>query len=221
MDLRRHVSRVLLVCGGLAVLAGAHAQEMDCGDPFAKTSNGPYDYRTTTADKRAMVEGRHFTEDVRMMRKGSSTKNLAGDIAYTLNVYPNHPQALMTMAEWSMRSGRNPPEGTRYTVECWFERGVRFRPDDPMVRMAYGIYLFRKARHQAAVTQFEAALKNGGDSPNLRYNLGLAYFEVGDFDKALASAHSAYRGGFSLPGLRDKLKRAGRWSEPEQQTATN
>jgi tetratricopeptide (TPR) repeat protein len=210
----RGISTGLLALAATAASAGAVAQQMDCGNPFDKVSNGPYDYRTAAADKKAMVEGRHFNADVRMMRRGSTTKNLAGDIAYTLNVFPNHPEALMTMAEWSIRSRRNPPEGTRYTVECWFERGIRFRPDDPMVRMTYGIYLFRKAQPKKAVEQFEAALEQGGDSPNLRYNLGLAYVEVRDYAKARENAHRAYAEGFSLPGLKEKLVRAGQWREP-------
>src|SRR5690606_28943269 len=132
-----------------------------------------------------------FTDDVRSMRSGSTTKDLAADIAYTLRTFPNHHAALSTMAEWSIRSGRNPPAGSRYTVECWFERSIKFRPDDYTVRMLYGIYLSRKSRDRDAITQYEKALEVGGDTPNLRYNLGLAYVEVREFDKALENAHRA------------------------------
>jgi hypothetical protein len=38
------------------------------------------------------------------------------------------------------------PKGSGFSVDCWFDRAVRFRPEDPNVRMLYGIYLLRKGR---------------------------------------------------------------------------
>lgn len=149
-----------------------------------------------------------------MMRRGSSGKDLGGDIAYTLRVFPNHHQALMTMGDWSMKTKLNPPPKGQYTVECWFDRATRFAPDDAMVKVVFGTYLVKRGKPQEAIEQFETALAQAGDNANVHYNLGLAYVELKQYDKALESAHAAYRLGFPLPGLKNLLRRAGVWREP-------
>jgi len=105
------------------------------------------------------------------------------------------------------------PRGARFTVACYFARGVRFAPDDGAVRVLYGIYLSRNGKKSEAVEQLQAAQELVGDDPNLHYNLGLAYFDLKDYDKALLHAQKAYELGFPLPGLRDKLKKAGKWRD--------
>ncbi|MGH7178222.1 MAG: tetratricopeptide repeat protein [Tepidisphaeraceae bacterium] len=114
----------------------------------------------------------------------------------------------------SFKENRVKPRGSTYTVECWFDRAVRFTPNDGAVRVLFGIYLLRQGEKQRAITQFEEAQRLAGDDPNIPYNLGLAYFDLGDYEKALAQAHRAYALGFPLPGLRHKLQQAGKWREP-------
>lgn len=184
-----------------------------CGDPASEGSNAQ-DYRTASPEARHVVERRHFTEDVRMMRRGTSTSEIGADVAYTLRKFPNHYQALMTMGDYALKVKRNPPPGGQYTVECWFERAMRFKPDDAMVKTAYGLYLIKASRPKDAVTQLEAAAAQAGDDANVHYNLGLAYADLKQYDKAVKSAHVAYRLGFPLPGLKNKLQRAGVWREP-------
>lgn len=209
--------RTLRYCFTLAFLVtslpAAFAQGSICGNPY-DASTGPWDYRTASVEQRKIVENRHFTANVRMMRRGNTTKNLAGDIAYTLRVLPNHHQALMTMGNWSLKTKSNPPPDGQYTVECWFERAMVFAPDDAMVKVVFGTYLLKRGQSQEAVEQLEAALKQAGANANVYYNLGLAYVSLKEYDKALDSAHTAYRLGFPLPGLRNMLKRAGAWREP-------
>lgn len=198
-----------LLCSASPV---AWAQAGACGDPGSEGSG--QDYRTASAEARLVVERRHFTDDVRMMRRGTSTSELAADIAYTLRKFPNHYQALMTMGDYALKVKRNPPPGGQYTVECWFERAIRFRPDDAMVKTVYGLYLIKASRPKDAVTQLETAVEQAGDDANVHYNLGLAYADLKQYDKALQSAHAAYRLGFPLPGLKNRLQRAGAWREP-------
>ncbi len=189
----------------------ARAQAPLCGNPF-EASTGPWDYRTATPAQRAVVENRHFTPEVRMMRKGAGTsRNLAADIAYTLRVFPNHHQALMTMSEWALKIRQDPPPDAVYTVACWFERALRFAPDDALVKVVYGTALIKRGRTQDAIGYLEGALAVAGDDANVYYNLGLAYFDLKDYTKSLANAHAAYRLGFPLPGLKNKLERAGAW----------
>lgn len=193
--------------------SGAYAQVHLCGSPF-QNHYGPFDYRTATAKQKLAVESVHYTPEIQQMKAGNTTTNLAGDLAYTLKVFPNHHGALKTMADWSVRTQRNPARGGHYTVECWFDRALRFRPDDPMVKMLFGVYLLQKGKSKEAVEQLEAARTDGRPNANLHYNLGLAYVKLGRFDQALESAHVAYGLGFPLPGLKTQLVRAGKWREP-------
>ncbi len=184
----------------------------NCGDPFSNPT-GPWDYRTAHKQDKWVVERRHYTEGIRQLKEGNTGK-LAGDVSYTLRVFPNHVNALMTMADWSIKTKKNPPDGTLYTVECWFERGMHFRPDDPMVKVAYGVYLIKRSEYDKAVQHLEAAVAQDSGNGNAYYNLGLAYLGMKNNEKALESAWRAYALGFPLPGLRTRLAKAGAWREP-------
>lgn len=83
-----------------------------------------------------------------------------------------------------------------------------------MVKMVYAIYLVKKGRNNEALKYLNDAIQLDEDNANLYYNIGLVYLDLNQFDKALHYAHRAYQMGFQLPGLRDRLKRAGKWSEP-------
>jgi len=182
-----------------------------CGE--LRNSFGPWDYRAAPKAALENVETNHFDTGVEGLAKGV-TGSLGGDLSYTLRVFPNHPRALLAMMRLSFKENREKPRGSIYTVECWFDRAVRFTPNDASVRVLYGVYLIRKGDKNEAVTQLKEAEGLAGDDPNVPYNLGLAYFDLGDYDKALEQAHRAYALGFPLPGLRHKLQEAGRWRDP-------
>ena len=209
----RRLRRWLLPLLVIAAPQCALALDAVCGDPM-NNGTGPWDYRHTDRKTIRMVENRHYTPEIRALQHGTSTKDLAVDVAYTLRVFPNHPHALLTMADWSLKTHANPPRGGQYSVECWFQRGMYFRPDDGMVKAVYGIYLIKKHKPLEAIKQFETAIEQGQTGANVYYNLGLAYLDADEFDKALASAHRAYAAGFPLPGLRNRLQREGKWRDP-------
>lgn len=194
-------------------LTGAQASSYEVCGPL-KIGFGPFDYRTIPAEQKQLVEGAHFTREVEMLVKGNSTQFPGGDLSYTLGAMPNHHRALMSMMNLSFKEKRDKPRGSRYTVDCWFYRAIRFSPDDGMVRMIHGIYLLKRGRQDKAIDEFEEARKTVGDNANLHYNLGLAYFEAKNYDSALFHAQEAYRLGFPLEGLRRKLTAAGKWREP-------
>ena len=195
----------------LALTSVASSQESVCGS--LSNYYGPIDYRTTTPSGRANVEIPHFPPKVENLTGVSTSITQAGDISYTLRVFPNHPRALMSMMKLAEREKKDKPGDSTYSMACWFERAERFRPDDAMVKVLHGIYLTRKGKKQEAMAKLDAALELGIPSPNVDYNIGLTYFDLGQFDKALQAAHRAYGAGFPLPGLRDKMKRAGKWKD--------
>jgi tetratricopeptide (TPR) repeat protein len=210
MDMR---GRLIFSGGVLVVLLGvaiaAQAQSLGCGD--FEHHYGPFDYRTASKKQRDLVERFHFTQDVASLKKGASTSKIAGDISYTLLAFPNHPRALMAMSDLARREHTRKPDGSTYDVDCWFERAIRFRPDDPMVRYVLGISKLKDGDAAEAVKQLDIAEKAFPDDPMVHYNLGLAYLDLKDYDKARSQAQRAYDLGAQLPGLRELLKKAGKW----------
>ena len=207
----RHDMARRLLCGLLASLASAavHAQGA-CGG--FENNFGPFDYYAHP-DKHSIVERFHFTPDVENLIRGSSNAHPGGDIAYTLRAFPNHPRALNAMARLSTKESRAQPQGSTYTVDCWIERGMRFRPKDAMVPMLYGLHLLRVNRTSEALKYLESARNSGIQDANLHYNLGLAYVKLKRYDEAMTEARKAYAMGFPLPGLRNQLQRAGKWRD--------
>jgi tetratricopeptide (TPR) repeat protein len=200
---------LLFLIALLGIARPAAADESTCGT--LRNTYGPYDYRSATARQIQLVEDYHFTPEVEMLKHGKSGLTIGGDLDYTLRAMPNHHRALVAMMNLGFKIKKSPPPGAQWPVECYFDRAIRFRPDDGAVRTIYGIYMFRHGRTADAIAQFETATTLGDDSGSLHYNAGLAYFELGDYDNAVAHAKKAAELGFALPGLRDKLTKAGKW----------
>lgn len=192
----------------------AHAFE-PCGS--LQNAYGPFDYRTQR-HKLEIVEAYHFDEGVESLQRGKSGR-LGGDIDYTLRASPNHPRALMAMTRLAQREKTEKPQSANYSVACYFDRAVRFAPDDATVRTLFAVYLNKKGQKTKAIEQLKAAEKYAGRSANVAYNMGLVYLDLNDFENALKYARIAYDGGFPLPGLRNRLKRAGKWRDPASKPA--
>jgi len=203
---------------GLAVHGLAYSQAQPyqpsalglCGP--LENAHGPFDYRTASREDRQLVEGAHFTPSVESLRQGNRG-TLGSDIDYTLRAFHNHPRALYAMTRLAERSRTNRPQGAHYPVECYYDRAIRFQPNDAMVRGLYAAFLIEHGRPDEARSQLKAAEEFGSADPQVVYNLGLAYFDLKEFDRSLAFARRAYSMGIGFPGLRDKLKKAGKWRE--------
>jgi len=204
------ISRVLIP-GILLLLVAlpAHGEYEACGSLDNKV--GPFDYRTNKGQLE-IVERFHFTPSVENLIKGN-TGPLGGDLSYTLRASPNHARALAAMANLALRDHTDQPHGAKFTIQCFFDRAIRFAPDDGTVYMIYGTYLFRSGAKAKGLKALETAEHYSLDSGNLHYNLGLVYFDAKEYDKALLHAQKAYALGFSLPGLRNKLVAAGKWRD--------
>jgi tetratricopeptide (TPR) repeat protein len=173
---------------------------------------GPFDYYTHR-DKLPIVERHHFTADVEFLRK-HLTGPFGADIDYTLRAFPNHPRALGAMIRLGELEQRELPAGARYSIYCYIERAIRFRPNDGNAQLMMATFLLKKGRGDEAAVHLERAVALAGDDGNLHYNLGLAFYRLQRWDEALIHAHTAYRLGFDLPGLRKLLTAAGKWQEP-------
>ena len=201
----------------VAAVQGAHAQGTpepisDCGTLYSAGQYGPYDFRNEK-DKLPIVLGAHFQPYVEALVRGHTNVTPGGDIDYTLRAIPNHPNALISMMRLGEKEKTAKPRGSRYSVECWFERAIRFRPDDQVVRMIYTGFLTKANRNSEALGQLQVVVNGAKDSAFTHYNAGLLYFDLGEYAKASAQAHRAAELGLDRPELREKLKAAGRWTD--------
>jgi tetratricopeptide (TPR) repeat protein len=192
---------------GAVMWTGTLQAQQVCGGSLGQNSWGrPLDYRDPgEQDSLDLVERFHFTRDTENLVKGVNVP-LPGDIHYTLMRFVNHYRALNSMATWQLKNGFR--EGQEYfPADCYFERAAAFTPDDPMVYVIWGNYLFRKKDFPRALEIYGRAEELGPDNAEVHYNLGLLYIEMKDLVRAQEHADKAYSLGYPLPGLRNKLKR--------------
>jgi tetratricopeptide (TPR) repeat protein len=202
-----------LVSGLVAMIMLAASTSVQAANYCGSIGNayGPFDYRDPAAmDMLAAVEGGHFTPNVEKLISGI-TGSLGQELDYTLRAFPNHQRALASLARLGLRNKATHINGTKWSVECYFNRAVRFKPDDDGVRVLYGSYLFRLGRIDEAIEQLNEAVGLAPENATANYNLGLLYLEKKDYAKALAFAKKAETLGFPLPGLKNKLVEMGKW----------
>jgi tetratricopeptide (TPR) repeat protein len=192
------------------LLLAAAAGALDCGVLSPQPSGGDY-LDPAAADKLKVVEAFHFTPEVEALRRGSSG-SIAGDLAYTLEHFPNHHRALAAMARLAERQHTAHPAGARYSVECYFERALRFNSGDTQARKLYAGWLLSAQRHDEALDQLTRVTEATPNDAAAQYNLGLLLLKRKDYAGARAHAHHAYALGFPFPGLRQQLQRAGQWT---------
>lgn len=198
-------------------LAGAQTTpslDRSCGDLTENSFRKPIDYNAAPPELISNVETHHFPPYVERLERGKTDDSSGSDIAYTLRTFPNHPRALMAMSNLGRKEKTDKPRKSTFTIQCWFQRAIFFRPEDGMVRMVYGIDLMKSKRYQEAIAQFKKSEEFLESNGNLFYNLGLAYFEIGEYEMANEYAQKAYYSGFVLPGLKKKLESKNKWKEP-------
>lgn len=129
-----------------------------------------------------------------------------GDCQFMLNYFPNHPTALLTLADICL-AWKSP----KCNPDPYFESAIIVNPRIASPYVTQGIYMMRAGRAKDAVPLLEQAAALEPNSVNAQYNLGLAYFDVKQYDAANDAAQRAYALGAPVPGLRDKLKKVGSW----------
>ena len=216
--LGRRIKWVLAVAVACLQPMVAMAQSVDdnnlCGNPFSNHF-GPFDYRSADQATKNLVEKAHFTRGVETMTQPATTTvaAMAGDVGYTLRVFPNHHRALITMMRLGERHKTDLPPSAFFTVDCYFERAIRFRPDDTVARLLYVRYLTKLKRDELVKYHILLAQKYAGDNAMSNYNVGLVAFETGEFETALAQANRAKELGDPRPELEQQLRKAGRWRD--------
>ncbi|MBN9132056.1 MAG: tetratricopeptide repeat protein [Nitrosospira multiformis] len=171
-----------------------------------------HDYISGDKHLLGLVEQAHFTSNIENLRHGNSG-SLGGELSYTLMMFPNHHRALAAFGKLSLREKTLKPVGAKYSVGCFFDRAIRFKPNDAIVRMVYGNYLLKAGKADEATEQLRIAVGLEPENPTINYNLGLLYLKQKDYEQAKTYAKKAYELEFPLPGLKNQLKQAGKWDE--------
>lgn len=203
----------LTVILALACLSAQARANGYCGD--LSNAFGPFDYRKAASEyshQQHLVESAHFTSDVENLVKGS-TGSIGGDLDYTLRAFPNHHRALASVAKLALRTKGPTGIGLKYSFDCYFERALRFQPDDDAVHMIYGTYQFKRGHTAVAIEQLQSAVELNPDNASANYNLGLIYAQQKDYDKARQYAEKAYALDYPAQALKNKLIALGKWTE--------
>ena len=194
--------------------------EPDCGPLYIPNKYGPFDYRMLAPVDRDLVERAHFSYEYEAYLQGKDWSARpgnpgppAGGFSYTLWAFPNQLRALAAMEDLGIRYKSEKPRGAGLRVHCYFQRAVRFVPNDADVRALYGYYYARRGKVAEARQQLEKAEALDSSKANVWLYVAFAYLEIKDFEKSLTAAKRAYAAGYSLPGLRRRLERAGAWRD--------
>lgn len=213
----KHTITLALLLSLAAMAQAANAAEAGkkpyCG-PLAN-SFGPFDYRAPGDPANlSIVETHHFNEGVEAGLTGMGSL-VGGDLDYTLRAFPNHARALNTLIIMTKRNrGAAQIPGAHYATECYFERAVRFQPEDSAAWALYAQFLYATGHSERALPMLQKAAELSPENATINYNVGLAYAQQKDYDKALPFAQKAYAAGFPLQGLKQKMVTAGKWVEP-------
>lgn len=213
--LSKHVKSLVFTLVGLLLSFGAIAQERAAACGELSNHYGPFDYRTDQGPKIDIVNQYHFTPNVEALVRGQAG-SIAQDLSYTLKVVPNHHRALLAMMRYGQRLKSPHVKDAGYSVDCYFQRALRFRSDDTVARLMYANYLTNHGRRDEALLHIEQVGAKAGENAFTHYNMGLAYLELKEYEKALAQAHKAMALGFLQSALRDKLAEAGHWRDPPE-----
>jgi tetratricopeptide (TPR) repeat protein len=179
---------------------------------------GPFDYNVERGGGLQQVERVHFTPAVEALLRGSSGY-LGGDLSYTLNAFPNHHRALASIMRWGAMTKNPQPPHLQFSIDCYFDRATRFRPNDTVVRSLYAMHLAQTGRRADALKQLEFARGVAGDSPISLNNIGLVYLELKEFELARQSARAAMALGFANPPLVRRLQAVNQWDDAAEAAA--
>ncbi|HEX9627609.1 MAG TPA: tetratricopeptide repeat protein [Acidiferrobacterales bacterium] len=191
---------------------------------------GPFDYYNPPKGSRGLVETHHFGPKTELFLRQGAYCRVWGDYDYTLRAFPNHPQALVAMAEFlEKHPGCQPSVSKNQSVadligeiergawrerdaDYYFQKGIEFAPQYAKTRLLYGQHLQEKRRYDAALRQYLDAEKIAPNSADVHYHLGKLYLETGEIAKALSHARRAYQHGDPPADLKQQLVERGAWN---------
>lgn len=178
---------------------------------------GPHDYtQRALIDpyRLTVVEKRHFTPTVENLVGGETSSTPDGDLLYTLNAWPNHPRALLSMIRYQLKI-RDKLVKDKLTLppECYLQRAINFSPADYISYSLFGYYLHKVGYPEKAVKSYEKALELSNNNAKIAYSFSLLLIDLKRYDEASAYAKIAYQKPGAPLGLKQKLQKLGVWKD--------
>lgn len=182
---------------------------------------GPFDYTTLTKEDSApghrlgIVENAHFTAEVENLISGkTSGANPSGDLHYTLNAWPNHHRALLSVIRFQLNINNNlTPHKLSTPPECYLQRAINFSPADAITYSLYGYYLHKIGQQEKAAIYYKKALTLDPDNTKFAYSFSLVLIDLKRYKDAVKYAKIAYQNPKTPTGLKQKLEKSGFWYE--------
>jgi tetratricopeptide (TPR) repeat protein len=213
---------LLMLACGQAVAARSSAPWVGyslAGKPclYSGSSHQYFDYRNAADLKNLpIVEHYHFTPAVENHSAGVSD-SVAGDLHYTLTIFPNHHRALLSVIRYQLKWQQRliPANQHLKTLpECYLQRAIAFNADDAMPLSLYGYYLNQIGKPKQAIDYYQQALTLQPDDAKIAYALGQLYLQQQQPSEALRYAEIAYRNGQPPLTLKQQLQALGVWPAP-------
>lgn len=220
---------IWMACGMISIVmfSPAFSAEIDCGplvnDGLTWDYNDPKNWQPSADAPQSrikLVENVHFKPYIEALIKGNTSgEDPFGDIEYTLRRFPNHHRALWAISRYfrstkykaSAKRNVNRFGDWKRTPHCFFDRAIRFRPNDSKVRTIYAAHLHLSGASDQSLEQYRVAESLGADSPDFYYNYGLLLFDLKKYPESKQMAINARNQGHPLQGLINKLDNAGYW----------
>lgn len=214
------VGLLALLCASAAPMpVCAQVSAEFCGELRQRLQAGPWDYRVDRQHL-PLVENAHFMPQTERLIRGTSGTKVGQDFDYTLNKFPNHARALLALIKLNQRYPDPTVTELPRPPECYFERAIRFAPDDLVVRMIYAQFLNWQKRSAEAMAQLNLVAEKGAGNPLTHRSLGLLFLEMGEHEKALEQAWALQALMPEITLLKDELLKRGQWREkPVEQAA--
>ena len=206
---------VALIAGGSIALA------QECGPVPLPGAAGPYDYVDAKYSWNLNDISQNHWVPAQQELAAKRVQYALRELNFLLIRVPNHYPGLFELGrieqhypgisyDPSLTGSKDimffPP-----TAECYFDRALRYRPNDPTLRMLFGLYYHKSKHLEKALAQYQKAEIMDPESSEIQNNLGLVYFDLKDYESSIRHAQKAYKLGYPLAGLRKKLKAAGKW----------
>ena len=181
---------------------------------------GPLDFRGINPQDKRVVEQYHFDMELRTFLSGrlvgrnrAGTSEVVGGFDYVLKAIPNHPTALLVMEQLGRKLKSENPQNNELPLECYYLRAFMIAPDDPVVRLMYGIYLAYRGRVDEAKYNLDLGDDGLRAQAAMQHQIGLTNIELKRYEKAQLNALRIRRAAFALKSVEQQLKAAKRWDE--------